>query len=84
MVTSLIFSPKKSEGAIFTSPEKIGISSVVVPENDYIELRYIINLTLQKLRLPIHRVLKNIQPYRPLLIDIALSVKSVVVIITNF
>ena len=49
---------------------------MVVPENDYIELRYIMNLTLQKLRLHIHRVLKNIKPYRPLLIDIALSVKS--------
>ena len=42
-----------------------------VDDNDYIEIRFIIKLALQKLKLPFHKVGKAIQPSIPLLIDIA-------------
>ena len=44
-----------------------------VNENDYIEMRFIIKLALQKLKLPLHKVAHAIQPSKPLLIDIALG-----------
>ena len=44
-----------------------------VSENDYIEMRFIIKLALQKLKLPLHKVAHAIQPSKPLLIDIALG-----------
>ena len=53
--------------------DKYGVN---VDENDYIEIRYIINLAFQKLRLPAHKVMNAVQPYKPLLIDIALSTKK--------
>ena len=47
-----------------------------VDENDYIELKYIISLALQKLKLPAQKVMHAVSPYKPLLIDIAFATKK--------
>ena len=47
-----------------------------VNENYYIEMRFIINLALQKLKLPLHKVGYEIRPSKPLLIDIALGTSN--------
>ena len=49
--------------------------NVDVTEDDYIEIRFIINLAFQKLKLRSTRVLPAVKPFKPLLIDIALSAK---------
>ena len=53
--------------------EKFNIN---VTEEDFIEIRYIINLAFQKLKLSPNRVLHAVQPFKPLLIDIALGTKK--------
>ena len=50
--------------------------SLAVSENDYIEIKYIISLALQKLKLPPDRVLQAVRPYKPLLVDITLATKK--------
>ena len=47
-----------------------------VDENSYIELRYIINLALQKLKIAPNRLIPAVHPTIPLLIDIILSTKK--------
>lgn len=46
---------------------------IEVADDDYIEIRFMINLALQKLRFPLHKVGRAVQPFKPLLIDITLS-----------
>ena len=50
--------------------------NINVTEEDFIEIRYIINLAFQKLKLSPNRVIQAVQPFKPLLIDIALSTKK--------
>jgi hypothetical protein len=47
-----------------------------IHENSFVELRYIITLALQKLRYPCEKITPAAQPFKPLLIDIALSSKK--------
>ena len=44
-----------------------------IGENKYIDLRYCINLTLQKMRLPREKLLPAVYPLKPVLIDVAMS-----------
>ena len=50
--------------------------NLAIDDNKYIEIRYIITLALQKIGLPKHKLLPAEYPNRPLLIDIALSIKK--------
>ena len=47
-----------------------------IDENKFIDLRYIITLALQKLKYPREKITPAAQPFKPLLIDIALSSKK--------
>ena len=47
-----------------------------IDENNFIELRYIISLALQKLKIARHRIIPVSHPFKPLLIDISLSIKK--------
>ena len=47
-----------------------------IDENTYIELRYIINLAFQKLKIAPNRLIPAVHPSKPLLIDIILSTKK--------
>ena len=47
-----------------------------IEENDFIELRYIISLALQKLKIVNQRIIPAFRPFKPLLIDISLSTKK--------
>ena len=44
-----------------------------IGENKYIDIRYCINLALQKMRLPREKLLPAVYPLKPVLIDVALS-----------
>ena len=50
--------------------------NVDISENKYIDLRYVITLALQKMRLPREKLLPVAYPFKPLLIDIALSTQK--------
>ena len=47
-----------------------------ISENKYIDVRYILNLALQKLKIPCQKLLPAIFPAKPLLIDIATMTKK--------
>ena len=47
-----------------------------IDNNKYIDIRYIITLAVQKLRFPRQKLLIASYPFRPLLIDVALSTKK--------
>ena len=47
--------------------------NVLISENSYIEIRYIISLALQKLKYPREKIAPVYQPFKPILIEIALS-----------
>ena len=47
-----------------------------IDNNKYIDIRYIITLALQKLRFPRQKLLIASYPFRPLLIDVALSTQK--------
>ena len=67
------FRPCSNE--IMNKNEFCNMYNVDVTEDDYIEIRFIINLAFQKLKLRSTRVLPAVKPFKPLLIDIALSAK---------
>ena len=50
--------------------------NVVISENSYIEIRYIISLALQILKYPQEKISPVFQPFKPILIEIALSSKK--------
>ena len=50
--------------------------NLVVDDHKYIEIRYIITLALQKIGFPKYKLLPSEYPYKPLLIDIALSINK--------
>ena len=50
--------------------------NLIVDDNKFVEIRYIITLALQKIGLPKHKLLPAEYPLKPLLIDVALSIKK--------
>ena len=50
--------------------------NLIVDDNKFVEIRYIITLALQKIGLPKHKLLPAEYPLKPLLIDVALSIEK--------